>query len=405
MKIVLVTVGSRGDVQPMVALALALQAAGHRTVLAGPPERAAWARELGCRYTPVGGDVSALLDGFDNVYRMTSAVGFAGKVRRMIIDQFSFLPELIRDADLVVGASLSSALSSVAEAVGVPYRFIAFTPQLIPSALHPCPVFPYQGLPGWLNRLGWRFMLLFDRRYFTRLINQHRRKLNLASLTHAWPHILGDRLIVATDPALGIVPADAPMQVVQTGYMHLQQPEVKLAALDDFLAAGPPPLYAGFGSMPCTDQARLFPDLIAAARMAGRRLVLARFWKDVSEADPAGDVFYISRYPHEYLFPQMALVIHHGGAGTTATTALSGVPQIIVPHALDQYYWGHRVHRTGLGPRPIPRARLTAARLAGAMQDVTEHACFAARAIEVQGQIRRLDGAGAAMRALVGGTA
>ena len=181
---------------------------------------------------------------------MTSAVGFAGKVRRMIIDQFSFLPDLIREADLVVGAIPDERSVQCGRSRRCSLSFYCLHPSIDSIGHAPLPRVSAPGAARLVEPARLAVMLLFDRNYFTRLINQYRRKLNLASLTHAWPHILGDRLIVATDPPLGLVPADAPMQVVQTGYMHLKQPEVNLAALDEFLAAGPPPVYAGFGSMP-----------------------------------------------------------------------------------------------------------------------------------------------------------
>jgi len=401
MKIVLVTVGSRGDVQPMVALCLAFQAAGHRAVLAGPPEKAAWAKGLGCAYTSVGSDFTALIDRYADIHRMAAGIAFVRIVRRMVAGQFSALPGVIEGADLVVGASLCFALSSLAEAMGIPYRFVGFTPQWVPSAHYPCPVFKHHGRPKWWNRLGWQFMLFFDRFHFTRLINHHRRAMGLAPLSRAWYHILGSKPIVATDRHIAALPTDIPVDAVQTGYMHLSQPKRRLPELEDFLASGAPPLYAGFGSMPRADQERLYSLIIAAARKTGRRLVLARFWNECSETDSSGEVFYISHFPHKQLFPHVATVIHHGGAGTTATAALGGVPQILVPYVLDQFYWGHQVYRSGLGPRPIPRSRLTGQRLAKAIEEAG-NPMMTEKAKAVQGRIQGTDGARAAVRAILG---
>jgi UDP:flavonoid glycosyltransferase YjiC (YdhE family) len=401
MKIVMVTVGSRGDVQPMVALCLAFQAAGHQAVLAGPPEKAAWAEGLGCAYVPLGHDFTALMDRFESVHRLAPGIALVGKIRSMVVEQFSTLPGVIKGADLVVGASLCFALFSIAEAMGTPYRFVGFTPQWVPSAHHPCPVFKHHGWPQWWNRLGWRFMLFFDRFHFTRLINHHRRAMGLAPLYNAWYHVLGPKLIVATDRQIAAVPDDIPVDAVQTGYMHLSQTRRRLSLLEDFLAAGPAPVYAGFGSMPRADQVWLHAQVIAAVRKTGRRLVLARFWDETSRVDPNGDLFYISHFPHEQLFPHMAAVIHHGGAGTTAFAARSGVPQILVPYVLDQFYWGHQIHRSGLGPRPIPRARLTAKRLAAAIEAATNSPMLSEKAKAVQVQLQETDGANAAVMAIL----
>lgn len=397
MKIVLVTVGSRGDVQPMVALCLAFQAAGHRAVLVGPPEKAVWARDLGCNYQSFGSDMMALIDRYAHIHRMASGVAFVRIVRRMVTEQFAGLPEVIKGADLVVGASLCFALSSIAEAMEIPYRFVGFTPQWVPSDHHPCPVFKHQGRPGWWNRLGWRLILFLDRFHFTRLINHYRLAMGLAPLSHVWSHILGRKPIVATDRQIAALPADTAVDAEQTGYMHLQQPKRNLPQLEAFLSAGSPPVYAGFGSMPRADQERLHTLIVSAVRQTGRRLVLARFWEDDSQIDPAGDAFYLSHFPHDQLFPSLAAVIHHGGAGTTATAARSGVPQILVPYVLDQFYWGHQIYRHGLGPRPIPRLKLTRKRLARAIEEVINHPRLSENAKAVQKQLQGTDGTRAAV--------
>jgi hypothetical protein len=137
------------------------------------------------------------------------------------------------------------------------------------------------------------------------------------------------------DRAVGEVPLDARIPSIQTGYLHLELPEVAADGLEAFLASGRPPVYAGFGSMPRQDQAHNVPMLVRAARAAGQRIIIGRFWEGSSAYDKADDVFFLKDYPHLTLFPRMAAVIHHGGAGTTATCAVSGVPQVIVPHVLD----------------------------------------------------------------------
>jgi len=369
MKIVLVTSGSRGDVQPMLAFTLALKRDGHEVLLAAPPEKAEWADQLGCPYYPLGSDVTAFVDGMKDAHSLRSAVRFFYYTKKEIRNQFEILPKIIARADLVVGASLAFALATVAESMGIPYRYVAFTPQIIPSADHPFPAFKHHGLPKWYNHMTWRIVRLLDRFNLTRLINKKRRELGLRPIQDAWLHILGQHVIVASDKEIAKVPQDVEPAFAQTGYMHLDQPEHHLPELEAFLNAGPPPVYAGFGSMPKQDQAGNIPMIVEAARMAGQRMVIARFWDKPSKFPGSEDVFFISKYPHLKLFPRMAAVIHHGGAGTTATSAISGVPQIIVPHALDQYYWGHHIYRSRLGSKPIWRTRLNPHRLAAAIQE------------------------------------
>ena len=389
MKIVLATFGSRGDVQPMIALSLALQSAGHDVLLAGPPEKASWIKEMGCRFHPLGKDVTAFIDSMENAHSIRAAARFIRFLRTEIDAQFDSIPHIISGADLVIGASLVFSLSSIAEAMGIKYRFIAFAPQLLPSSHHPFMAFKHQGFPGWINRMGWNLATCLDKPNLTRRININRRKIGLAPLNSAWEHILGENVIIASDKEIAVAPPDSAISYAQTGYMHLVQPSQESPQLEAFLNAGPPPVYSGFGSMPKLDQASRIPIIVKAARNNGLRVVIAKFWDEPSEFSESEDVFFIQKYPHLDLFPRMAAVIHHGGAGTTATTARSSVPQIIVPHILDQYFWGNQIHKSKLGPKPIWRAKLTAENLSRAIKESVTNQELINNAMGVGEKLRR----------------
>ncbi len=369
MRIFLATCGSRGDVQPMLALCLALQSSGHDVMLAGPPEKEAWAKKSGCPYTRLGKDVTAFIDNLDDAVSFKTGIQFILFVHREIITQFEILPELIKDADLIIASSLVFALSSIAEANSIPYRYIAFTPQLLPSSAHPFPAIQFQRLPKWCNKLSWLMARTGGQFSFTRLINKSRKKTGLNPIKDAWEHILGENTIIAADKQIAKIPFDIKIKTIQTGYMHLELPEKNLPELDHFIEAGSAPIFAGFGSMPQKDQARNIPLLVKAARMVKKRIVIAKFWEGFSEFSKEEDVFFIQKYPHLNLFSKMSAVIHHGGAGTTATCAVCGTPQIIVPHILDQYYHGQQVYVSHLGAKPIWRSRLTLGKLVSALND------------------------------------
>jgi UDP:flavonoid glycosyltransferase YjiC (YdhE family) len=400
-KIVLSTFGSRGDVQPMLALALGLRTAGHDALLIGPPEKAAWAAELQCPYQPAGSDVTALIDSMGAAHSARSALIFFRYLRREVRTQFKQLPGLVRGAEMIVAASLSFSLASLAEAMQIPYRFIIFAPQLMPSASHPFPAFRHQRLPNWCNRAGWRLAEAMDRFNLTWLANRHRRKMGLSPIRNLLANMMGERIVVAADAELAAVPPDVKTDYIQTGYMHLPQPQQPFYELEHYLAAGSSPIYVGFGSMPPGDQARQVPLLVEAARRAGRRAVISRFWQASPAERYGNDILFIRHCPHRQLFPKMTAVVHHGGAGTTATAAISGVPQVVVPHLLDQYYWGERIRRTGLGPSPVWRSRLTAARLEKAIRLSTEKRSYGQMARRVGQQIGRKNGVEQTMQALL----
>lgn len=344
--------------------------------MAGPPEKATWARSLGCDYRPLGRDVSRFIHDMRDAVTVRAAFSFAGFVRQEVVNQFREFPDLVKGKDLVVGAGLAFALSSVTQGLGVPYRYICFTPQLLPSSHHPFMAVYPQTLPAWCNRFSWTLARWTDRFNMTRLINLNRRHLGLPPLEDIWDHILGDRPLVAADAAVFPVPADVRKPWDQTGSLH---PELTVPAhpdLERFLDKGEPPLFAGFGSMPPQSQARIYPMLIRAARALGRRLIL--YCPDKTHlpgsSAAADDVFFIGPYPHYAVFPRTAAVVHHGGAGTTATVAMSGVPHLIIPHILDQYYHGHRIYRAGLGAQPVWRVFLSEERLTRALASALEPA-------------------------------
>ena len=251
--------------------------------------------------------------------------------------------------------------------------------------------------------MTWRIAKILDRLNLTALVNKGRKQLGLRPVNDAWHNILGQRVIIASDKAISIVPPDVEPAVVQTGYLHLDQPDQRLEELEAFLDAGPPPLYAGFGSMPKKDQTDNVPIIVRAARSAGRRVVIAKFWEGPSEFYRSDDVFFINKYPHLKLFPRMASVIHHGGAGTVAASAVSGVPQIVVPHILDQYYWGHQVYRSNLGPKPIWRSRLTSRKLAVAIRESLSNDSIRQKAKEVSRMIYRQNSLDMAVREVLKG--
>ncbi len=393
MKIVLATFGSRGDVQPMLALSLALKSKGHEVLLAAPPEKSDWAGQLGCPFAPLGSDVTAFIDGMKNAHTLAAAFRFVSFLRREIDAQFKRLPEMMAGADLAIGSSLVFAMATLAESMGMAYRYIAFAPQLLPSGYHPFPAFKHQRFPKCCNRMTWQMAASLDKFNLTRLINLRRRQLGLKPIQDAWRHVMGQHVIVASDKAISKVPPDAvDPAFTQTGYMHLRQPDQSLPELEAFLAAGPPPFYAGFGSMPKQDQIRTLATAVEAARSCGQRVVIGKFWEEPSGFLNSDDIFFIKKYPHLKLFPRMAAVIHHGGAGTTASSAASGVPQIIVPHILDQYYWGQQVFRTDLGPKPIWRAGLSSKRLEAAIRECLSNQSIRRKARDVAEIIKQQDG-------------
>lgn len=209
--------------------------------------------------------------------------------------------------------------------------------------------------------------------------------------TSGWPISLG------YSPAVVPGPKDWPDSVEVVGYWWppMSPGWRPSPALGDFLAAGPPPVFIGFGSMGVGVGEQLGDVVTEAVRRAGVRAVVQAGWADVSAA--GDDVLLLADVPHEWLFPRVAAAVHHAGAGTTGASLRAGLPAVTVPFLADQPFWAERIHQLGAGPAPIPFAELTEDRLAAAIRAAVDHPRHRLRATELAGRLEREDGAAAVL--------
>jgi vancomycin aglycone glucosyltransferase len=403
MEIGLAAEGTRGDVYPMLALGERLRALGHGVRVCASPDFAEAARTRGLAFHPVGESVRA--------YLTEKAAALHGGplamvreahryMRRSIALQFRDLEGALLGCDLVVGAGVQLAAHSLAELRGVPYRYVAYCPAILPSPHHPPFVVESQDWPAWANRLAWWLTLGVLKLGPGPVVNGARRRLGLGRVGDIGRYMLSPRPLLAADVALAPAPGDTPMPVDQVPCLHPFEPEALPAKLEAFLDSGPAPVYLGFGSMTDPQPAETTQRILDAIRSGGGRAVLSRGWAGLGEGPLPDGVFVTDAVSHAALFPRMAAVVHHGGAGTTTTAARAGVPQILLPHVLDQFYWARRVQRLGLGPPPIPRRALTTERLAAAIAETLENEILRERTIELGEELRaraRDDGAVAAL--------
>jgi len=360
----------------MLALAERLIERGHQAVVCAPPDLGGLVEGRGLEFRPLGTDTHRFLGENAEAFLRGAAASLQLAKRRfprIVEEQFDALPRATAGADMIIGAGPQFAGPSVAEARGVPYRSVHYCPAVLRSADTPPPILPNQSLPHWVNRLAWRGFLHFQSRLLRDDLNRHRAALGLGPVPDTYRYLITERPLLAADAALAPAPDDAPVPVEQVGYL-LPRDETPLPPkLESFLEAGPPPVYLGFGSMMDSDPARTTRLLLDAVERAGCRAILARGWAGLGDGPLPDLVFGAGALPHASLFPRVAAVVHHGGAGTTTTAARSGVPQIVVPHLLDQHYWGHRTHLLGVSPPPLPRLKLSAARLAGLISACLEN--------------------------------
>jgi len=381
----------------MFALGLALQRKGHQVVIAGPPDFVGDAIRLNLDYHAMGGNITAFLA--SNSYAVVgNVVRMARTVKRTIgaevAAQFEVLGGLATRADRVVGASLAFAARSCAERADRPFRFIAFAPETFPSRHHPALGIRRQHLPCSFNRVSWWLARRLDNWLLRAAINQGRAELGLPAIVDALDHFASPACsLLATDAELAPAPVDVPLRAAPTGAMLLDEPGQLPDKVEAFLVAGPPPIYVGFGSMPDVRGEETRQMLLKAVRAAGCRALVYTSDPTMVGQHLAPDVLTVGTLPHGLLFPRAALAVHHGGAGTSARAARAGIPQVILPHALDQFPWSARIAERGLGPKPILKHRPTARILADRIRKALGDAGVRGRAVSLARKLAGRDGA------------
>lgn len=397
LRFLLATYGTRGDVHPMLALSLALMRKGHEVALAGPPEFASDAARLNVTYHAMGGNMTAFLAKNaaamgGNIVRMARVL--KSEIHSEMAKQFDLLSGLAKLADHVVGASLAFAARSCAEASGRPYHFISFAPETFPSRFHPALSVRRQNLPRWVNRLSWWAARKLDDWLLREAFNRGRARLGLAPLTDALDHfIVPGHSLLATDAELAPTPSDVHLPAAPTGAMLLDEPGHLPAHVEAFLSAGLPPIYIGFGSMPDARPEQTRERLVEVVRKVGRRAILYVGNSAPAEALVGTDILLVGALPHALLFPRVSVAVHHGGAGTTSRAARAGIPQVILPHVLDQFPWSARIAARGLGPRPFLSHRPGVGPLVSRIREVLENGTMQARAANLGQELSGRDGA------------
>jgi vancomycin aglycone glucosyltransferase len=389
----------------MIALAQRLDREGHDVLIAGPPDYVAAAERRRLRYHAYGSAIDKFL--------ADTAADYAGGARRAhralnraikmaIDDEFAELPTLARGFDLIVGAGVQAGAPSVAELLSIPYRYVVYCTALLKSPQLMPILFPARSLPRWCIPLAWRLVLWGYNLSTRKQVNARRAALGMAPIAEIYSYVLTKRPVLACDEALWPVPADAMPAPAQIGYLTPSDERSLSRELEAFLDGGDPPVYVGFGSTGEVDADATTRLIVEALRIAGRRGVILHGVGGLASGKLPEGMIAADDCDHAKLFPRMAAVVHHGGAGTTATASRAGVPQVVVSHLNEQYGWGRQTHRLGIGVQPIPRSKLTAARLGAAIHQAATGASLARNAKAVAARLRETDPLENATRELVG---
>jgi len=389
MRIGLQTWGSEGDVQPFIALAAGLTKAGHEVTLlvsdnAGR-DYSGLAKRFGFQLRNIPNPENPSAEKVERVWREIIEVGNPIRQAELVMkhgfdplteSMYQAATELCHMNDAVVGHFFVFPLHIAAEKAGVPLAKVNVVHNSLPSS-EICP----PGLPDfgrWSYPLGWKLVRGMVNRIFLPRINSLRQREGLPFdddvMMQSWA---SDTLnLVAVSPTICHAPADWGGRHSVCGFLNMPSEmtiEEPPAGLEDFLAAGEPPVYFTFGSMMLTNREYIRESVgiwTETVRKVGCRAVFQLPWEDLSVFETDERVFKVKRAPYKTIFPKCALVVHHGGAGTTQSSLLAGRPSVVVAHMADQFFWGSELERLGVAGPTRHRKGLTAANLAKSIQRV-----------------------------------
>lgn len=412
MRVFILTFGSRGDVQPYVALGKGLQAAGHAVTVCTSASFEPFIAAHGLAYGYMSDDLLKLIDtdaGREAMENSTGVVGWAKTAVSLAQQVKPLQHQMLHDSwhaaqaaqpDLIIYHPKAFGGAHIAEKLGIPAMLAIPLPVFVPTGEFPNIVFPNWKLGSGYNRLTYTLALKGARAQYGKLVQAFRQEtLGLLPQPRTADELHftnGDPIPVLHGYSRHVAPhpADWPSYVHTTGYWFLDQATdwQPPADLQAFLDAGEPPVYVGFGSMAGRNPARVTQIVVAALQKAGVRGLIATGWGGLDASDLPETIFRIEQAPHDWLFERVTAVIHHGGAGTTAAGLRAGKPTVICPFFGDQPFWGQRVAALGAGPAPIPQKKLTVENLAAAVKTAVNDHAMHQQATRLSHQIRQEDG-------------
>lgn len=412
MNISILAIGTRGDVQPALALGKVLKASGHSVRLLASTHFKSWIEQHGLEAVETRVDIQAAMESEGGQEWMES--GHKPLVQARVIKKLAnrIGPDVVRDswhacqgAQVVISSFTSDIYAaSIAEKLNARHISMPLQPSLVATrsgaATMSAPV------PNGNSLFNVLFSKLFIEpaswNWYGEITNRMRQEiLGLPPETRQQNKAALARMLVlhAYSPQVVPQPADWPSNFHTTGYWFLDESDhwEPPTALTDFLKAGQPPICIGFGSMTGRDPQGMTRLVMEAVEQSGQRAIILSGWAGLGDVPLPAHVFNLNAAPHGWLFPRMAAVVHHGGAGTSAAAFRAGIPQIMVPHIADQFFWGRRAADLGVAPPAIPRHKLSAASLAEAIRTAVTTASMKQEAQNLAAKIQAEDGLRTAM--------
>ena len=371
-RIILAPSGSDGDTFPMLLLAKKLQARGHSIVVCGPPHSRALFEDAGFTFEASGLDIRGYVQSRDlSNLSLRARYQDLQFLRKDIHLQSVAIRLHVKGAYAVFTGGFNYVGSTIAEAYGLKHLHVFHVPNVYPTDQYPCMNVPWQNLPLWMNQLTWKMNDFLQNRFFKSTLNSVRKALSLPPVKNVWQE-LTQNSILAVPRAIHQVPESVRDLHAQTSYWFPEIQEDLPKSLLDFIQAGPAPFYFGLGSMGTVEKSKIILSVREVCQRLKLRAVISRGWADFpGESD--SNLYFVGRVSHEKLFQKMRFVVHHGGPGTVSTAAKAGIPQVIIPHIFDQFYWGERLFRLNIAPKPIMRSAFSAQKLQESLESLLQN--------------------------------
>ncbi|MBD1908978.1 MULTISPECIES: glycosyltransferase [unclassified Leptolyngbya] len=411
MRIAIIALGSQGDVQPYIALGKGLKAAGYEVRLLTHENFGGLVTSHGLEFCPMQGNVQELIE-TPEMRELTAKGNFvtmtlktAKETERVSVQWAQSGLEACRGMDLLIagvgGLYLALSFAEKLEIPLLPAFVFPFTPtRTFPGVLFPQSLNRWGGTVNWLSHQALRQIIWQGSRSGDTASRQQVLDLPTSPFfgPHQSPYLHRLPTLYGFSPSVLAKPSDWQNTHV-TGYWFLDAASDWTPPTDlvNFLEAGPPPVYIGFGSMGNRDPEETAELVLQALKKTGQRAILSAGWSGMRTENLPDNAFLVNSVPHAWLFPRVAAVVHHGGAGTTAAGLRAGVPTIIIPFFGDQGFWGQRVADLGVGTTPIPRKQLTTERLAQAIQTAVSDRTMRQRSADLGAEIRSQDGVASAV--------
>jgi sterol 3beta-glucosyltransferase len=411
MNITILTLGSRGDVQPYVALGLGLQRAGHAVRLVTDAGFGTFVTDYGLDFAPLETGVIQLIQSSEGKAALAGKglISLMKRMRPVLRQMMDDAWAASQDSEAIVFHPKAMAGVHIAEKLNIPGFLAMALPAYAPTAAFASPALGGADYGTLLNTLSYRLFNAGATLPYRGLVNDFRR----AAL--GLPPAKDDAMLrgrpvpklYAYSEHVATRPSDWGDDVHITGYWFLPaahgwQPSPELQG---FIRSGPPPVYIGFGSMGAQDAEAKTAIVLEALRRTGQRAILATGWGGMTATNAPANVFVLDGAPHDWLFPQCAAVVHHGGSSTTGAGLRAGKPTVIVPFFGDQPFWGRMVEVLGVGPAPIPQKKLTVDKLTDAIRVATNDVGMAQRARALGEKICAEDGVARAVEVIEAGLA